>query len=70
MIPSLQKKRGEIARPVTLPATLGESLPPEVLLFTQSVAVLEVRDNISDRVELQSSQIGDLAFYEGTPAKV
>jgi hypothetical protein len=34
------------------------------------VAANWVRDNISDRVELQSSQIGDLAFYEGTPAKV
>jgi hypothetical protein len=29
-----------------------------------------VRENISDRVELRSNQIGDLAFYEGTPAKV
>lgn len=37
-----------------------------------SVPVAEnwVRENISDRVELRSNQIGDLAFYEGTPAKV
>jgi len=34
------------------------------------VAANWVRDNISDRVELRSSQIGDLAFYEGTPARV
>ena len=34
------------------------------------VAANWVRDNISDRVELRSNQIGDLAFYEGTPAKV
>jgi len=34
------------------------------------VAATWVRDNISDRVELRSTQIGDLAFYEGTPAKV
>ena len=37
-----------------------------------SVPVAEnwVRENISDRVELRSNQIGDLAFYEGIPAKV
>lgn len=34
------------------------------------VAANWVRENISDRVELRSNQIGDLAFYEGTPAKV
>ena len=34
------------------------------------VAANWVRDNISDRVELRSNQIGDLAFYEGIPAKV
>ena len=34
------------------------------------VAANWVRENMSDRVELRSSQIGDLAFYEGTPAKV
>ncbi len=34
------------------------------------VAANWVRENISDRVELRSSQNGDLAFYEGIPAKV
>lgn len=34
------------------------------------VAASWVRDNLSDRVEIRSSQVGDLAFYEGTPAKV
>ena len=29
-----------------------------------------VRENLSDRVELRSNVIGDLAFYEGVPAKV
>ena len=29
-----------------------------------------VRENISERVELRSNQTGDLAFYEGVPAKV
>jgi heme-degrading monooxygenase HmoA len=28
------------------------------------------REHISDRVELRTSQVGDLAFYEGVPAKV
>lgn len=37
-----------------------------------SVPVAEdwVRENVGDRVELRSTQIGDLAFYEGIPAKV
>jgi hypothetical protein len=34
------------------------------------VAASWVRDNLSDRVEIRSSQVGDLAFYEGVPAKV
>jgi heme-degrading monooxygenase HmoA len=34
------------------------------------VAADWVREHISDRVELRTSQIGDLAFYEGVPAKV
>ena len=29
-----------------------------------------VRDHISDRVELRTTQVGDLAFYEGVPATV
>jgi hypothetical protein len=29
-----------------------------------------VRENVADRVELRSTQIGDLAFFEGTPARV
>jgi heme-degrading monooxygenase HmoA len=29
-----------------------------------------VRDHVSDRVELRTNQVGDLAFYEGIPAKV
>ncbi len=34
------------------------------------VAATWVRENIADRVELRTTQIGDLAFYEGVPAKV
>ena len=34
------------------------------------VAANWVRENIGDRVELRSNQIGELAFYEGTPARV
>ena len=29
-----------------------------------------VRDHIADRVELHTNQVGDLAFYEGVPARV
>jgi hypothetical protein len=34
------------------------------------VAADWVREHLSDRVELRRTQIGDLAFYEGVPAKV
>lgn len=34
------------------------------------VAADWVRQNIDDRVELRTNQIGDLAFYEGVPAQV
>ena len=37
-----------------------------------SVPVAErwVRENVADRVALKTTQIGDLAFFEGVPAKV
>ena len=34
------------------------------------VAERWVREHIANRVELRSTQIGDMAFFEGTPAKV
>jgi len=34
------------------------------------VATTWVRENAGERVELRSNVIGDLAFYEGVPAKV
>lgn len=34
------------------------------------VAATWVRENMNTRVELKSTQVGDLAFYEGVPAKV
>jgi heme-degrading monooxygenase HmoA len=34
------------------------------------VAANWVREHISDRVELRTNHVGDLAFYEGTLAKV
>jgi len=34
------------------------------------VAANWVREHMSDRVELRTSHVGDLAFYEGTLAKV
>ena len=37
-----------------------------------SVPVAEgwIRENVADRVDLKTTQIGDLAFFEGAPAKV
>jgi heme-degrading monooxygenase HmoA len=29
-----------------------------------------VRENLENKVDLKTTQIGDLAFFEGTPAKV
>jgi hypothetical protein len=34
------------------------------------VAATWVREHLADRVELRSSQVGDLAFYEGVTATV
>jgi heme-degrading monooxygenase HmoA len=34
------------------------------------VAATWVREHLADRVELQSSEVGDLAFFEGVPTTV
>ena len=34
------------------------------------VAATWVRENVADRVELRSTEIGDMAFFEGTVARV
>ncbi len=34
------------------------------------VAASWVKENLSDRIELKSSSVGDLAFFQGVPAKV
>ena len=34
------------------------------------VAANWVRENIADRIELRSNEIGELAFFEGAPARV
>jgi hypothetical protein len=34
------------------------------------VAANWVREHLADRIELRSSQVGDLAFFEGVPATV
>jgi hypothetical protein len=34
------------------------------------VAATWVRENLADRIELRSNQVGDLAFYEGVSASV
>src|SRR5712692_7019829 len=34
------------------------------------LAATWVRENLADRVELRSNQVGDLAFFEGVPATV
>ena len=37
---------------------------------SESVAEGWIRDNVAHRVALRTTQTGDLAFFEGTPAKV
>ncbi|MDP9224428.1 MAG: hypothetical protein M3P18_11365 [Actinomycetota bacterium] len=34
------------------------------------VAATWLREHMSDRIELRSNQVGDLAFFEGVPATV
>ena len=34
------------------------------------VAATWVKENLGDRISLRSNYVGDLAFYEGTPATV
>ena len=34
------------------------------------VAATWVRENLGDQIEIRSNQIGDFAFFEGTPATV
>lgn len=34
------------------------------------VAASWVKENLADRIELKSSSVGDLAFFQGVPAKV
>jgi hypothetical protein len=34
------------------------------------VAATWIRENLADRIELRSNQVGDLAFYEGVSASV
>ncbi len=34
------------------------------------LAATWVREHIGDRVELRSNEVGDLAFFEGVPARV
>ena len=34
------------------------------------VAATWVREHMADRVELRSNEVGDLAFFEGVPARV
>jgi heme-degrading monooxygenase HmoA len=37
---------------------------------SEPVAERWIRENVADRVDLRTTQTGDLAFFEGTPAKV
>jgi heme-degrading monooxygenase HmoA len=34
------------------------------------VAATWVKENLGDRIELRSTSVGDLAFFQGVPAKV
>jgi heme-degrading monooxygenase HmoA len=75
MLSTFQEQPGFIRYGV---ADLGDSKVMSVSLWQTrkdadaSVPMAErwVRENVADRVDLKTTQIGDLAFFEGAPAKV
>ena len=75
MLSTLQEQPGFIHYGV---ADIGDRKVVSVSLWQTrkdadaSVPVAErwLRENVADRVDLRTTQIGDLAFFEGTPAKV
>ena len=42
----------------------------EQAIAATPVAASWVKENLGDRIELKSSSVGDLAFFQGVPAKV
>ena len=42
----------------------------EQAIAATPVAASWVKENLADRIELKSSSVGDLAFFQGVPAKV
>lgn len=75
MLPKFQEQPGFIRYGL---ANLGDRKCVSVSLWEThkdadaSVPVAErwVRENIGTKVDLKTTQIGDLAFFEGTPARV
>jgi hypothetical protein len=75
MLPTFQEQPGFIRYGL---ADLGDSKFVSLSLWETrkdadaSVPVAErwVRENVANRVDLKTTQIGDLAFFEGLPAKV
>jgi hypothetical protein len=75
MLKTFQAKPGFIRYGV---ADLGDSNVMSISLWktheaaeaSVPVAATWVRENLSDRVELKSNYVGDLAFFEPVPASV
>jgi heme-degrading monooxygenase HmoA len=75
MLPTFQKQPGFIRYGL---ADLGDKTCLSLSVWatradaeaSAPVATAWVRDNAAERVELRSNVIGDLAFYEGVPARV
>ena len=42
----------------------------EQAIAATPVAASWVKENLADRIELKSSSVGDLVFFQGVPAKV
>lgn len=75
MLPKFQDQPGFIKYGI---ADLGENTCMSLSLWetrkdadsSVPVAATWVRENVADRVELRSTEIGDLAFFEGALARV
>lgn len=75
MLPKFKEQPGFIRYGV---ADLGEKKCLSISLWetreqaqaAAPVAASWVKDNLSDRIELKTNSVGDLAFFQGVPATV